>query len=168
MDVDVVGAVRTARLAAEFDWTWTRADLIRFCEGAGWQVSDHGAEGIAVTTNLDVRQPKARASIDAAELAHLGEFDQDVLEMTVVVARAATAVDGAATEVHFSEIARALSNDLGHGTSSHPGGESAPVWDLPKVFIRLGSVPGLIALYVINPAYQASIDAFQDEHDGDY
>ncbi|MDV6271404.1 DUF6301 family protein [Rhodococcus globerulus] len=28
-------------LATEFDWTWSRDDLDRFCAAAGWTVTEH-------------------------------------------------------------------------------------------------------------------------------
>jgi hypothetical protein len=36
LHADIQGAVRTARLAADFDWTWAAEDLERFCTTAGW------------------------------------------------------------------------------------------------------------------------------------
>ncbi|MFI6871689.1 DUF6301 family protein [Nocardia sp. NPDC050406] len=166
MSSDVAGAVRVARAAARYEWTWTRANLIRFCENLGWEASDT-EDGVTVTTNLVVRKPTAMIYLDAAALADLEEFDQDLLEVVVIVARAESSETSAATQSCFTRIAAALSTTLGPGTHSYPSGEPAPAWDLEKVFIRLGMVPGLIGLYLVNPAYQASIDAFQDEHDID-
>ncbi len=38
MHVDIEGATRIVRLAAEFDWTWALDDLEPFCAQAGWEV----------------------------------------------------------------------------------------------------------------------------------
>ena len=59
MHVDIEGATRIARLAAEFDWTWAVDDLEPFCAQAGWELVELRQGGASIRTNLHVSRPKA-------------------------------------------------------------------------------------------------------------
>ena len=54
MHVDIEGATRIARLAAEFDWTWAVDDLEPFCAQAGWEVVELDQTGASIRTGLRV------------------------------------------------------------------------------------------------------------------
>lgn len=54
MHVDIEGATRIARLAAEFDWTWSVDDLEPFCAQAGWEVVELDQTGASIRTGLRV------------------------------------------------------------------------------------------------------------------
>ena len=59
MHVDIEGATRIARLAAEFDWTWAVDDLEPFCAQAGWELVELRHAGGSIRTNFHVSRPTA-------------------------------------------------------------------------------------------------------------
>ncbi|MEV2225690.1 DUF6301 family protein [Nocardia vinacea] len=59
---DLEGAARIARIGAGFDWTWTRADVPRFCEVAGWEVIGPNSPGVDMVSNLNVKRREAYAN----------------------------------------------------------------------------------------------------------
>ena len=62
MHVDIEGATRIARLAAEFDWTWAVDDLEPFCAQAGWELVEFGQTGGSIRTDLRVGRPNRTCS----------------------------------------------------------------------------------------------------------
>src|SRR5262245_43174320 len=125
--VDIEGATRIARLAAEFDWTWTVDDLEPFCLQAGWELVELRQAGGSIRTNLHVSRREAdmyrrNRSMDnmpilVSDLAVLGTPKAEVRPLLV---------EG------FTNRDVALTARLGTATSAEPGPEAALRWDLPK------------------------------------
>ncbi|MDV6275120.1 DUF6301 family protein [Rhodococcus erythropolis] len=64
MRTDFDRAAEIVRLAAEFDWTWSRDDLGRFCTAAGWTVTEHRERGASTTPDLNIARPGGTADLD--------------------------------------------------------------------------------------------------------
>ncbi|AGT95606.1 hypothetical protein O5Y_28945 [Rhodococcus erythropolis CCM2595] len=133
MHVDIEGATRIARLAAEFDWTWAVDDLEPFCAQAGWELVELRQGGASIRTNLHVCRPKA---------------------MTVV---------RPLLDEGFANLTAALTSVLPIPTYSEPGPEATIRWDLPKVVVELSMRPRAIHLQLTSPKYQAWVDEPEPE-----
>ncbi|WP_433604866.1 DUF6301 family protein [Prescottella agglutinans] len=160
MHVDIEGATRIARLAAEFDWTWAVDDLKLFCSQAGWEVVELDQAGASIRTDLRVARPESIMfgrqhrmdwiSIYVTDVAVLGTPKAEVRPLLV---------EG------FTNLDVALTALLGTATSAKPGPTAALRWDLPKVVVGLSMSPSAIHLRLTSPKYQAWVDEPEPEYE---
>jgi len=156
MHADVDGAARTARAAAEFDWTWAVEDLTRFCLITGWEITELRKRGASVTTNLAVNRPDANVSFGDGEMKYLSIYITDSVD--------SNAGEMAARQVDlFADLSTRLTTELGSPTWRKPGSNAKVGWNKAKARITLTAIPGLIHLRIVNPAYQEWIDSAPDK-----
>ncbi|KAB2584834.1 hypothetical protein BS297_13510 [Rhodococcus erythropolis] len=160
MHVDIEGATRIARLAAEFDWTWAVDDLEPFCAQAGWGLVESDQTGASMRTNLHVSRPTANMFGRQHRMDSISIFVTDLADdatpMTVV---RPLLVEG------FTNLDVALTALLGTVTSAEPGPTAALRWDLPKAVISLHLSVSAIYLDLKSPGYQAWMDEPEPEYE---
>ncbi|EQM33689.1 MULTISPECIES: DUF6301 family protein [Rhodococcus] len=160
MHVDIEGATRIARLAAEFDWTWAVDDLEPFCAQAGWELVELRQGGGSIRTNLHVCRPKANMFGRQHRMDWISIFVTDVADdatpMTVV---------RPLRNAGFANLTAALTSVLPIPTYSEPGPEATIRWDLPKVVVILSMSPSAIHLRLTSPGYQAWVDEPEPEYE---
>ncbi|MGW5106684.1 DUF6301 family protein [Nocardia sp. NPDC004123] len=155
MRVDVEGAVRTARLAAEFDWTWyLDKDLPRFCDAAGWDLGESTEYGTDMHTDLRVVHPRAsvwrRKRMFDTMLVHVS----DEIEASIPWAeRRRSLVDG------FAALGNGLFPAMGPPTRIAPGQSAMMSWEHPRVWIELKIFSDTVMLTLISQDWQATADA---------
>ncbi|GAB2535777.1 hypothetical protein GCM10027167_45920 [Nocardia heshunensis] len=73
LELDVPGTLAVIEAASTFDWTWTRADVERFAEHAGWQqLSDLKLDRMIYgRTSLALSYPKVIFWLDGDALEHI-------------------------------------------------------------------------------------------------
>lgn len=160
MHVDIKGATRIARLAAEFDWTWSVDDLEPFCAQAGWEVVELDQTGASIRTGLRVGRPESIMFGRQHRMDWISIFVSDVADdatpMTVV---RPLLVEG------FTNLDVAFTALLGTATSAEPGPEATIRWDLPKAVITLNLGFSAIHLHLTSPGYQAWVDEPEPEYE---
>ena len=160
MHVDIEGATRIARLAAEFDWTWSVDDLEPFCARAGWEVVELDQTGASIRTGLRVGRPESIMFGRQHRMDWISIFVSDVADdatpMTVV---SPLLVEG------FTNLDVAFTALLGTATSAEPGPEATIRWDLPKAVITLNLGFSAIHLHLTSPGYQAWVDEPEPEYE---
>lgn len=180
MHADIEGAVRIARLAADFDWTWTVGSLEQFCRAAGWKqpVPDEFGYGAEILTNLSVSSPAAYASFDPRFYRRTGLPEGEVAYLVVALT---DSIAGDATEENetlidsFAEITTRLASEFGEPSRLH-GTQPGIVWELPELVtleLRLDFNRQGIALRIVNAWYhdresrssRQSDDQDEDEHE---
>ncbi|MBT2263679.1 DUF6301 family protein [Rhodococcus erythropolis] len=158
MHVDIEGATRIARLAAEFDWTWAVDDLEPFCTQAGWDLVELRHAGGSIRTNFHVSQPTANMfgrqhRMDSISIL-VTDVADDATPMTVV---------RPLLDEGFTNLDVALTALLGTATSAEP--EATIRWDLPKAVITLNRGVSAIHLHLKSPGYQAWADEPEPEYE---
>eukprot|EP01133_Synstelium_polycarpum_P023764 gene23764-28493_t len=158
MHVDIEGATRIARLAAEFDWTWAVDDLEPFCAQAGWELVELRHAGGSIRTNFHVSRPTANMfgrqhRMDSISIL-VTDVADDATPLTVV---RPLLVEG------FTNLDVALTALLGTATSAEP--EATIRWDLPKAVITLNLGVSAIHLHLKSPGYQAWADEPEPEYE---
>ncbi|MFE4456559.1 DUF6301 family protein [Nocardia tengchongensis] len=174
MQADVAGALRTARLAAKFDWSWTDRDLDRFCSAAGWtpQKSDTGSAFLQ--TSLDVVKARAYARLNDGWLSSISK--SGLLLISVPVAGLPTGSGAGWFESSgdaFAAIATQLMGLLGNPDRHTAGSVPALTWlGLRNLVVSLEVDSEEIVLRFRNPVYQEWLDdaeeAEADTDDEDY
>ncbi|MFD3511133.1 DUF6301 family protein [Nocardia sp. NPDC058666] len=168
MYVDIAGAVRAAKLFAEFNWTWTMSDIPKLCSLAGWLISDADEGGAIIATDLDVRRPEAIAFEAQQSFAYWGRPEQEVQGISVRVGDrpAAEAPNDLLTRQHYTSLHTELSTALG-GLDEGRAGTNPPftIWHGRNVIIELAMAPGLIKLDATNPTYRWMVDQESDSAD---
>lgn len=165
MRVDVDGAVRIARLAAGFDWTWTRADVTRFCAVADWQPESDGTGGL-IRTDLAVERPEAFV-LFGADIYELAQRNEEVTDIAVYVSDVEPeALSDDVKARAISKVVEQIVAQLGDPGYSDDPSDRWPRWVLPRVVIDL-AVDRSITLRLTNPTYQAWIDAPEDDDEDD-
>ncbi|PBI97177.1 hypothetical protein BKP42_31560 [Rhodococcus erythropolis] len=158
MHVDVEGAARIARLAAEFDWTWAVDDLEPFCAQDGWELVELDQNGASMRTGLRVGRPEPIMFGRNRTMRYISIFVSDVADdatpMTVV---RPLLVEG------FTNLDVAFTALLGTATSAEP--EATIRWDLPKAVITLNRGVSAIHLHLKSPGYQAWADEPEPEYE---
>ncbi|QVI19079.1 hypothetical protein KHQ06_21705 [Nocardia tengchongensis] len=178
MHADIEGAVRIARLAADFEWTWTVENIERFCRIAGWQqpVSDEFGFGAEILTDLRVSRPAAYAAYDSDfyQLTGLPEG-----EVPYIVVALSDAIPGDSPEIYeplvdsFSEITDRLVPAFGQPFRLH-GDRPRIVWDLPglvTLVLELAFDRQKIGLKIANTWYHNDAlrsEGAKDDYDYDY
>ncbi|MFE3758880.1 DUF6301 family protein [Nocardia tengchongensis] len=155
MQVDVEGAVRTARLAAEFDWTWyLDKDLPRFCDAAGWDLGESTEYRTDMRTDLRVQRPHAsvrrvKRMFDTMLVHVSDEIDQSI----PWAERRRFLVDG------FAALGNGLFPAMGRPTRIAPGQSAMMSWEHPRVWIELKIFSNTVMLSLISQEWQATADA---------
>ncbi|MCU1647553.1 MAG: hypothetical protein JWN03_7828 [Nocardia sp.] len=182
MQVDLDGAIRIARLAADFHWTWSEGDLERFCNRAGWKVIDSWRLGTSFQTDLKVSIPKAHAQVDDGVVRVMADAGETVKWIGVWVADTADDdEDDAGTIASRAQLVRAfeqlrgrICSELGapvdDETDNDPAGEtddSAPEvsWTSGNAVITLLLSDEVVVLQLTNPLYR---EWTKDSDDGGY
>ncbi|MFF0632977.1 DUF6301 family protein [Nocardia sp. NPDC004151] len=147
MHVDIDGATRIARTAAEFDWTWYVEDIERFCSTLGWEVASRGEYGAEIHTNLPISHPAADVYWQKRTVNYISTRISDMPVESNEQRRALLA--------GFAELPEALIEVLGAPTGMLTDEQAVIRWDLPKVvlFIRLSD--HAVSLKLVSPEYQA-------------
>ncbi|WP_027500998.1 DUF6301 family protein [Rhodococcus sp. UNC363MFTsu5.1] len=160
MHVDIEGATRIARLAAEFDWTWAVDDLEPFCTQAGWELVELMQGGASIRTNFHVSLPKANMYRHNRSMHYFSTFVTDLADDATPMTVVRPLLDEG-----FTNLAEALTALLGAATSAEPGPEAALRWDLPKVVVELSMSVSAIFLDLTSPTYQAWMDEPEPEYE---
>ncbi|MFR9750493.1 DUF6301 family protein [Nocardia sp. 004] len=156
MKSDIEGAVRLARTAMEFDWTWQAEDLPPFCEKVDWQVSEIDENGATLVTTLDVFRKDAIVFFSADSSGRISW-------MTLFVADVESDCRGVKPSAEQADIYSLLETriikELGPPDRRLPDrGEPKTTWDLENVCIELYTVNSSIAFHIVNPEYQELLD----------
>lgn len=168
MTADVEGAVRIARIAMGFDWTWTLADVPRFCDIAEWRYGSTHALGQELVTNLDVRRHEAHVFTDRGWTPDLAEVGHEVQEVAANVADFAHSSDADRTtqvEGAYSILRQKFIGILGAPAylSEHPYPKT--VWEAPNVCIELLWINNVVTVNCVNPLIRKWERDQQDETD---
>lgn len=147
MHVDIDGATRIARAAAEFDWTWYIEDIERFCVILGWELTRRGENGASILTNLPINRPKSRVYSQKRKIDYISVWVSDVAGEDGHQGR--VLIDG------FVEIHAALIEVLGPPTGMLSDDEPEIRWDFPKVVLFISLGDRSINLEIVNPEHQA-------------
>ncbi|GAB2560219.1 DUF6301 family protein [Nocardia heshunensis] len=147
MHVEIDGAVEIARTAASFNWSWTDADLVRFCQALDWQVTRRRPKGARLATNLGVNRPRADVSITDGSVREIMVWVSDIPD-TVDDAVSAAIGDG------YEEIHARIEGEFGPPTRTVFGEAPRAGWYLPDVVIFLGVMERSLDLCLVNPESQ--------------
>ncbi len=158
MHVDIGGATRVARLAAEFDWTWSVDDIPRFCKSTGWEILQSGEYGAELRTDLQVQHPTASAFWQKRTISYITIDITDSAENDF-----SERVSGEHAVEGFTDLSAALTAVLGAPSRHAPGADATVGWNAPDAVINLSSIPDAINLHIVNPEYQAWLDEPEDE-----
>ncbi|WP_405164775.1 DUF6301 family protein [Nocardia sp. NBC_01499] len=153
MHADIDGAIRIARLAAEFDWTGKIDDLEPFCAAAGWELVQ--AEGMDpwIRTDFAVNSPVATVDLMKRQIDLLSIYATDLGDSETPHALVEREVNDC-----FAELGQALTDTLGTPTRRETGEDAMLGWDLPKVVIRLTTSLATVLLKLVSLQYQAELD----------
>ena len=160
MHVDIEGATRIARLAAEFDWTWTIDDLEPFCTQAGWELVELMQGGASIRTNFHVSLPKANMYRFNRSMQYISILVTDVADDATPMTVVRPLLDEG-----FTNLDVALTALLGTAPIAEPGPEAFIRWDLPKVVVELSMSFSAIHLDLTSPGYQAWMDEPEPEYE---
>ncbi|WP_405164773.1 DUF6301 family protein [Nocardia sp. NBC_01499] len=160
MHADIEGAIRIARLAAEFDWTGKVDDVEPFCAAAGWELVQ--GEGISpwIRTDFAVNRPIAAVDLMKRRIDLLSIYATDVADVEAPYAR----VKGEVYDC-FVELGQALTETLGPPTRREAGEDAMLGWDLPKIVVELTTSIGAVYLDLVSCEYRAELDEYCAEDD---
>ncbi|WP_157978264.1 MULTISPECIES: DUF6301 family protein [Nocardia] len=147
-------AAEIVRLAADFDWTWSRDDLDRFCAVAHWTVTESRPRWASVTTDLDIENRQSHVHLDADSLLKYIDFGvTDRLSEE-------EAQSSELPAVWFRSLADRLLAELGLPNRRR---ETELRWDLPAVVIvaRRASRDNYVAM--TSPRYRAEQDRIDED-----
>jgi hypothetical protein len=172
MQADIEGAIRVARLAANFDWTWTVENVQRFYREAGWQSDSDPKSGAELRTGLMVSEPWGSAEYAAEFFRDYGIDGGEVKHFLVLVT---DVVDDASLAGHrwlvdaFSELADRIEHEVGPSLGRVKVADPTMVWKLPKavLFLSTDTDDAAIQMKIVNPAYQEWLDRLADEDEED-
>ncbi|WP_137876117.1 DUF6301 family protein [Rhodococcus sp. Q] len=160
MHVDTEGATRIARLATEFDWTWTIDDLEPFCAQAGWELVELRQYGASIRTNFHVGRPEADVHRRNRSMRYISILVTDVADDATPMTVVRPLLDDG-----FTNLDVALTALLGTAPSAEPGPQAFIRWDLPKAVISLNLSVSAIRLHLTSPGYQAWVDEPESEYE---
>ncbi|WP_027503352.1 DUF6301 family protein [Rhodococcus sp. UNC363MFTsu5.1] len=160
MHVDIEGATRIARLAAEFDWTWAVDDLEPFCAQAGWELVELRQGGASIRTTINVSRPESVMYRRNRSMRYFSAYVSDVADNATPMTVVRPLLDEG-----FTNLAVAFTALLGAATSAEPGPEAVLRWDLPKAVISLHLGFRAIHLDLTSPGYQAWLDEPEPEYE---
>ncbi|WP_216911292.1 DUF6301 family protein [Nocardia noduli] len=157
MRADVDGAARIARIAAEFAWTWTEADVPRFAMVADMGFIHEDAIGGVILRPDLAFDSLCFVSDDARLLDRCGGAGESIVDFEVVVASSASGEDDSPplpATLH-REFSTRLTTELGARSTPVPGERAeADYWRREKVVISLLYRETAVYLEITNPRYQ--------------
>ncbi|MFF2397424.1 DUF6301 family protein [Nocardia sp. NPDC058114] len=151
MNGDIEGAVRVAKAAKAFSWTWADEDVERFRSVVGWEFLGRNRESYSLATDLDVNIPHADVSCDGFLLRKYGGDRESILQISVYV------TDIAKDQVEhlrqlFDQFSAQLTRELGEPDEKIAGEKIE--WSTPSGIIALMGGAMSIHLEVVNPRYR--------------
>lgn len=161
MKADIDGAVRIARIASGFDWTWTEQDVSRFCQAAQWNIlhEDRGY-GPTLRTNLEVHLPQCQAYLSWRWMDRQNGSAGAIDRLVVYVADSgqSTSAKPLSDALHH-QLRDRLIEELGP-VSEYVFGEDLETdyWRGPDVVISLAAHDTFIHMDLVSPRYQRSLD----------
>ncbi|MFI6866581.1 DUF6301 family protein [Nocardia sp. NPDC050406] len=172
MHADIDEAVRIARLAADFDWTWAAEDVQRFSAAAGWTVVGQRPRerGTDLRTGLDIPDPVGRAIYNRRFFEREGSPEQLISEILVTVT---SQVKDATPQRHrwltntFADLFDRLVAELGQPSKPSPGDPSHVRWTLSTTVLIVRMDKDSVGLRIVNPIYQQWWDRWTARDDGD-
>ncbi|WP_216917975.1 DUF6301 family protein [Nocardia noduli] len=146
-------AAEIVRLAADFDWTWSRDDLDRFCAAAHWTVTEYRSLGASIATDLDIEDPQGSAFLDADSVRYIDFGVTDRLGKQ-------EAASSELPAVWFRGLSDRLVAELGLPTRRR---DTELRWDLPAVVIvaRRARQDNYVAM--TSPQYRAEQDRIDED-----
>ncbi|MFI9504634.1 DUF6301 family protein [Nocardia sp. NPDC052566] len=160
MHADIDGAVRIARLAAEFDWTGKVNDLEPFCAAAGWELVQGEDISPWIRTDFAVNSPVAPVHLMKRQIDLVSIYATDLADPEAPY----TLVEREVNDC-FVELGQALTDTLGTPTRREAGDDAMLGWDLPKIVIRLTASDAIVVLELVSRQYQAELDEYREEDD---
>ncbi|QCQ92947.1 DUF6301 family protein [Rhodococcus sp. SGAir0479] len=158
MRTDFDRAAEIVRLAAEFEWTWSRDDLDRFCAAAGWTVTEYRELGASITTGLNIARPGGTANLDVNSVKKIDFGVTDSLGEQ-------EAESSGLLGVWFTGLCSRLLTELGLPTRREEGRMR---WDLPTVVVTAFRGERKDFVSIASPQYEAEqdqIDEYIDKWD---
>ncbi|MEV0339169.1 DUF6301 family protein [Nocardia sp. NPDC050713] len=164
MHVDIEGAARTARMAAEFGWTWyLDKDLPGFCDVAGWSLGESTEYRTNLHTDLRLQRPHASVTRRKRMFDKMSVLVSDKIDSSASWAqRQRSLVDG------FAALGNGLFPVMGSPTRLAPGEDAMMSWEHPRVWIELKVVYDTVNLNLISQEWQATADAEARYEAGDW
>ncbi|MFD6104446.1 DUF6301 family protein [Nocardia salmonicida] len=156
MQTDIEGAIRVARLASSFDWTWTSDNLDNFSTTVGWHAQRYSSRSVTFQTGLNLGRDWAEARFDRHRLA----TTQPGQDVEVSYARVSISDRVDPDDLYsreelvdiFAEMHGRLVAELGSVSRRNIGSTPGLVWDLPNQVLVLDSGSRL-TLSLNNPVY---------------
>ncbi|NKR46261.1 hypothetical protein GS506_15985 [Rhodococcus hoagii] len=145
-------AAEIVRLAAEFDWTWSRDDLDRFCAAAGWTVTEHRERGASITTDLNIANPRGTANLDTNSYQ---KINFDVTDRLGQQEAESSGLPG----MWFTGLSTRLLTELGLPTRR---GEDRMRWDLSTVVVTAYRGERKHFVVIASPQYEAKQDQIDE------
>ncbi|MFI9504636.1 DUF6301 family protein [Nocardia sp. NPDC052566] len=151
MHADIEGAIRIARLAAQFNWTGTIDDVEPFCATAGWEILHEEGKIPVIQTNLTVNRPLATIHQRKQRMNYLSIYVTDAPAPDFIPLEIESELRG-----HFTDLGRALTETLGGPT--HDNADNVLRWDLGEIVIRSKKGIGAVYIDLVGRQYQAELD----------
>ncbi|MGY4103612.1 DUF6301 family protein [Nocardia sp. R16R-3T] len=153
MNVDIEGAIRIARLAAEFDWTWRIDDIPRFCESVGWQIVESWDNGAELRTDLQLQRPVAYVHPQKRIIDDISCLVTDIADDELPWVEIRRLVVNA-----FADLAEGITENLGIPTYGLPGSHATMAWNRENVILKLSASPQVVNLNFVGPEHQKFLD----------
>ncbi|MFE2960934.1 DUF6301 family protein [Nocardia tengchongensis] len=167
MQADIEGAVRIARIARDFEWTWGQDDIERFRLAAGWTLLRRGDYGnTSLSTDLRVNLNQANAYSNRRYIRGSTGRNESLERLSINITDVARDADDALTAAlskSFDQLAEKLTREFGlpSHTESKPGAEIGWVEYDHVVNVMTGST--YLLLEVVNPRRWRERQEFDDE-----
>ncbi|MFF0614127.1 DUF6301 family protein [Nocardia tengchongensis] len=174
MRVDIDGAIHVARLAADFDWQWTKEGVESFCQVAQLQIDHRQPELALLHTQLRVDRPIGFLMASEGIGSRYDRSPQSVMQLMVMVTDTGDEIDpGLYSSLvdRFGELANSFITEFGEPTRTTPGEDAEVGWDLGSMTMLLAQGDTNIHLDLTNPTYlewwdeQDQMDRAEDEEE---
>lgn len=157
---DIDGAVTTARIAAQFNWTWKSEDVARFCAAAGWQIEERSRFDIVLRTNLAVSRNQSTVYLADRRRHHaLAAAGHEISAVYAYVADLG-ASDRPFTEADVADQYLLLRSrfEAEFGIPARATKHDTVMWEHTDVFIGLTQFSNGVDVLFVNPVYQRTVD----------
>ncbi|MEV6102594.1 DUF6301 family protein [Nocardia sp. NPDC051981] len=167
MQADIEGAVRVARNARAFTWTWAQDDIERFALDVGWTVLDQGDYGSAsLSTTLRVNLNRGSSYSNRRYIRGTAGRDESLERLTANitdVTRHPNEMLTAALSSSFDLLAERLTREFGPSNHFEPKPEAEIGWVDRNVVINFVAHKTYLLLEIVNPRYWMERHEFDDE-----
>lgn len=156
MRVDIDGAIHIARLAADFDWQWTKEGAESFCRVAQLQIDQQQPEVALLHTRLRVDRPIGFLMASEGISSRYDSSPQSVMQLMVIVTDTGNEIDpGLHSSLvdRFGELANSFVAEFGEPTRATPGEDAEVGWDLGSMTLLVAQGDTNIHLDLTNPTY---------------